>query len=135
MKTLLWLDDRRDPFSKTTDWLQYSPIGYDVHIIWIKGFHDFVDYIINNKMPDGICFDHDLGFPMQTSLRALGMSKKKSREVARKELSGADCAKWLVEYCLKENIEFPKWNVQSSNPIGKQNIINEIKDYEKLKKQ
>ena len=31
-KTLLWLDDYRDPFDKKIDWMIFSPIGKDINI-------------------------------------------------------------------------------------------------------
>jgi len=36
--------------------------------------------------------------------------------------TGYDCAKWLVNYCIDGNLILPKWNIQSSNPVGKDNI-------------
>lgn len=60
MKKLLWLDDYRNPFDTKTDWMIFSPIGRDVEIHWVKNYQEFVDWIIENDLPDGICFDHDL---------------------------------------------------------------------------
>ena len=97
-KKLLWLDDYRNPYE--SDWLIFSPIGRDVDVIWLKSYNEFIEYIEQNGMPDGICFDHDLG----------------------DEKTGYDCAKWLVEYCMDNGLSIPKWNVQSSNPVGKDNI-------------
>lgn len=54
--------------------------------------------------------------------RANGMSKRKSRGLKQLEKTGYDCAKWLVEYCLDNNLKLPKWNIQSANPVGKDNI-------------
>jgi hypothetical protein len=59
MKTLLWLDDYRDPMQG--QWLVFSPIAdaeYEVH--WVKSYDEFVDWITKNGLPTGICFDHDL---------------------------------------------------------------------------
>lgn len=97
-KKLLWLDDYRNPYEN--DWLIFSPIGKDVDVIWLKSYNEFIEYIEQNGIPDGICFDHDLG----------------------EEKTGYDCAKWLVEYCMDNGLSIPKWNVQSSNPVGKDNI-------------
>lgn len=35
-KTLLWLDDRRNPFDTQVDWLIFSPIGRDVDVVWVQ---------------------------------------------------------------------------------------------------
>ena len=97
-KVLLWLDDYRDPMSN--DWLNFSPIGKDIEVVWVKDYNEFIGWINTNGLPDGICFDHDLG----------------------EGLNGYDCAKWLVEYCMEHNLGLPKWNIQSSNPVGRENI-------------
>lgn len=39
-KTLLWLDDVRDPFDEEIDWLVFSPIGKNVNIVWIKNYEE-----------------------------------------------------------------------------------------------
>ncbi len=46
MKTLLWLDDIRDPF--VGDWLMsYAPrFAYgDGEVVWVKNFDEFVSHI------------------------------------------------------------------------------------------
>jgi len=58
MKTLLWLDDVRDPL--TNDWLNFSPIGKDVDVHWVTNYQEFVDWIMSYGLPDAVCFDHDL---------------------------------------------------------------------------
>ena len=100
MKTLLWLDDYRNPMEN--DWLNFSPIGKDVEVVWVKSFDEFVDYL--NKpipLPDAICFDHDLG----------------------EEKTGMDAAKYLVNLCNNLRLKLPKFNSQSSNPVGRENIM------------
>ena len=46
-------------------------------------------------------------------------------------MSGMDCAKWLVEYCIDNNLPIPRYNIQSANPIGKENIDMLLKNYMK----
>ena len=60
MKKLLWLDDYRDPKDTETDWMVFSCLGRDVEIHWVKNYDEFVNYIKQNGLPDGINFDHDL---------------------------------------------------------------------------
>lgn len=101
MKTLLWLDDIRNP--KISDWLMmWAPdFAYaEGTVVWVKNFDEFVDWIEKNGLPDKISFDHDLG------------------EVK----SGFDCAKWLVEYCLDFKKNIPQFVVHSANPVGSLNI-------------
>lgn len=120
MKKLLWLDDIRNPFEN--DWLGFSPIEQPFEVSWVKSYQDFCEWIIKNGLPDAICFDHDLGMEVAIEARSKGMSKRKSRQLKQQEKTGYDCAKWLVEYCLDNNFQVPKWNIQSANPVGKDNI-------------
>lgn len=119
-KTLLWLDDIRNPFEfyETSDgvkgWLSYSPISHPFTVVWVKSYEEFVSFIEINGLPDAICFDHDLGI-----------------SDTGKEKTGYDCAKWLVEYCLEHKKQLPLWNVQSANPVGKDNINGLLFNYEK----
>ena len=110
-KTLLWLDDCRNPFDKRVDWLAYSPIGRDVEVIWIQSVDEFFNYIDNHGLPDGICFDHDLG------------------EDSYDDRTGYDCAMYLIEYCMQHEQDIPAYNVQSSNPVGKENIKSLLDNY------
>jgi len=108
MKTLIWLDDMRDPTDARMDWLAYSPIGKEVEVIWLKNYSQFKNWILKNGMPDGICFDHDLGEDTP---------------------SGYECAKWLVNYCLDNNVAPPVWSSQSANPVGKANINRLLRNF------
>ena len=109
-RTLIWLDDMRDPF--IGDWVKrYSPIGtFDVNVVWVKSFKEFKIYIAANGLPDAICFDHDLGDGP----------------------TGYDAAKYVVDFCLDFQVPAPLFNVQSSNPTGKESIITLINNYSKF---
>lgn len=129
MKTLLWLDDIRDP--KTETWLKdfapYYTISGDV--VWVKNFNEFVDYIIEHPMPDLIAFDHDLGEDISLNKIFYGMTKRQARKEKKLEKSGMDAAKWLIEYCMDNDIELPMWIVQSANPVGRDNINSLLLSY------
>ena len=58
-----------------------------------------------------------------------GMSKKKARALKKGIKDGYDCAKWLVEYCIDYNKELPLYNIQSANPVGKENIDKLLKNF------
>ena len=111
MNTLLWLDDIRDPMEG--DWLIFSPIEEPYDVYWVKSHKEFIEWIEFNGLPKAICFDHDLGDDM--------------------EYTGYDCAKWLVEYCMDNDLQLPKWNVQSANPVGKDNINGLLNNFKKRK--
>lgn len=116
-KKLLWLDDIRNP--DESDWLNFSPIPRPFDVFWVNSYLEFINWILENGLPDGICFDHDLG-----------------GDEFSNEKTGYDCAKWLVNYCIDNNETLPKWNVHSSNSAGKENInklfLNFIKNIKKL---
>jgi len=128
-KTLLWLDDCRSPFDQEVDWLIFSPIGRDIDVVWVKSYDEFVKYILENNIPDGICFDHDLGEDVAKERVKNGLSKRQARILKRETLSGMDCAKWLVEYCTDMDKPLPKYNIQSANPVGRENIDNLLKNF------
>jgi hypothetical protein len=110
MKKLLWLDDIRDPFVWS---FQYAPDYEQDEVSWVKNYTEFTEWITKNGLPDMICFDHDLG--------------------NRYEKTGHDCAKWLVEYCINNNLNLPKWGIQSANPTGRDNINGLLNNYKKFR--
>lgn len=133
MKKLLWLDDYRNPFDIETDWLIFSPIGRDVNVNWVKSYYEFCEWIKINGLPDAICFDHDLGKLIETELLKNGYSKKEARKMNGQEKNGYDCAKFLVEYCLDNNLKIPSYSMQSGNPVGRENISCLLENYNAFK--
>ena len=126
MKTLLWLDDVRDPHKD--DWLNFSPIERPYKVVWVKSFAAFRDWIVNNGLPDAICFDHDLA-----DVKEVVGSNLVTASDWTKEATGLDCAKFLVSYCLETNSELPKYNIQSANPVGKENINACLQSYRRYR--
>lgn len=131
-KILLWLDDSRNPLEN--DWLVFSPIGRDVDTHWVKSYEEFVRWIECNGLPDGICFDHDLGYVVDPNINKIEyingeISAFSLLPYSEEEKTGFDCAKWLINYCMTQNIKLPKYNIQSSNPVGKENIDCLLKNY------
>lgn len=120
MKKLLWLDDIRNPFEN--NWLTFSPITKPFEVIWVKSYSEFCSWIISNGLPDAICFDHDLGLDEVHEKKTMSKSALKKFRKTSEYKTGHDCAKWLIEYCLDNNLQLPQWNIQSSNPVGKDNI-------------
>ena len=129
-KTLLWLDDYRDPFDNSMDWISFSPIGRNVTIEWVTSYDEFVNYITKNGLPDAICFDHDLSdFQAFKSGYPDLMADVPMPET---EKTGYDCAKWLVNYCLDNNVKLPQYAIQSANPVGKENIDKLLKSFNRF---
>jgi len=91
----LYLDDIRNPKTE----------GWDI----VRSYTEFVEWIINNGLPNEISLDHDLG--------------------ESDEKTGYDASKWLCEYCIENGLPIPEYNVHSANPVGKENILAILKTY------
>lgn len=133
MKKLIWLDDLRNPTEKDwVNWLiQYAPIEHPFEVVWVKSYEQFIDWIKKNGLPAGICFDHDLGSDIAHEKVKKGMSKRQARKEKKGTKSGMDVAKFLVEYCLDNNLQMPPYGIQSANPAGKENIDGLLKSFNK----
>jgi len=141
MKRLLWLDDIRDPM--VGDWLVFSPLERPFEVHWVKTYDEFKKWIMEHDMPDGVCFDHDLSdfqawkascpenfnSAYEESLK-LG-KRDKWDEILAGEKTGMDCAKWMVDRVLDGHGLLPKWNIQSSNPAGADNIRGLLDNFKK----
>ncbi len=77
-------------------------------------------------MPDFISFDHDLGDEHYEefwwSRNDRNPQQGKFRYGAMKEKTGYCAAKWLVKYCLDNNLKMCEYQAHTMNPIGKENI-------------
>lgn len=100
--------------------------GSEINLV--KNYDEFVDYIKKEGIPKFISFDHDL------SILHIISDDFPVEEFSISEKTGSDCAKWLVEYCLENDINFPEYYVHSMNIIGKSNIESIINSYKKYRK-
>jgi len=89
------------------DDLRPTPAGFER----VYSYEEFVKFIMENGLPDFISYDHDLG----------------------EGKTGYDCAKWLVEYCLENNLSLPEYDLHSQNPVGKENILYLLNNFNKYK--
>jgi hypothetical protein len=122
MEKLLFLDDYRDPI----DCAKYMYItGVDCRVYhknWsiVRSYGQFIEWINQNGLPDLISFDHDLGDVTQLKEQ---LDTKEWLDIENNyEYTGMDCAKWLVDYCLDNDLKCPDFIVHSSNPAGAENI-------------
>jgi len=135
MKTLLWLDDLRDPTDNIwNNWIArkgVNPMSCD--ITWVKSYDDFIGWIKANGLPDVVCFDHDLGQDIAIERYTTGgMTKTQAKKLKKLEtMSGFECAKWMVNYCLDNNLHLPDWHIQSANPVGAENIKSYLQSFAK----
>lgn len=110
-KTVLWLDDIRNPYEDK--WYNEYLSGFEpCKITWVKTYIEFCNFISKNGIPDVMCFDNDLGTFTE----------------------GKDCAKFTVEYILDRNIKKDfRVIVQSSNPVAKEFILDLFKNLNKFR--
>ena len=135
MKTLLWLDDYRDPMKD--NWLVFSPLPREgLEVYWVKSYPEFIEWILNHGLPDAICFDHDLADGHYHQNMQEGVLNYNSDDFNSNDYNktGYHCAKWLIEYCMDNKLKLPLYNIQSANPVGKENIDKLLKNYLKYEK-
>lgn len=99
----------------------------------VRDFHQFVNYINKYGIPEFVSFDHDLGFEHTRFFFNNGGHENPPDPIDGdfKEKTGYDAAKWLVEYCMDNNVKLPKFSVHSANPTGAKNIREYLKNAEK----
>lgn len=116
-KLSIWLDDERNPYTRTWQSVATNSMVFKDEgplVVWLKSYDEFVNWLTLAKedkylFPTLVCFDHDLG----------------------NDKSGMDCAKYLVDFCMDNNFELPRYSCHSSNPAGRENILSYLNSYKK----
>ena len=119
----LYLDDVREPW-QSGNYVYPIDIRHHYRIkewIIVRNYDSFVNYITEKGLPNLVSFDHDLA--------DIHYDTDSYEESIEK--TGYDCAKWLIEYCVKNNKELPEFLVHSANPIGAENIKNILNNFKK----
>lgn len=130
----LFLDDVRMP----EDAYEYTKFELLREKEWdvVRSFNAFIWYIEENGVPKFISFDHDLADSHYTP-KHLWCDYNKSKEwqerKIHKEKTGYDCAVWIVEHCINNNIDLPEYYCHSMNPVGRDKIIKELECFEEKK--
>ena len=128
----IFLDDIRKPLDVKSAWHKGVWEGFPSLFSWdiVRSYAAFTKYILTNGLPTVISFDHDLSFEHyptdETSLVAPINYDKFT------EKTGYDCAKWLVDYCVTNNLPLPDFYVHSFNPVGRMNIINFLVRFQEI---
>lgn len=135
MKKLLFLDDFRTP--KLVPQYDYAtaiqaPFRKEEEWDVVCNYNEFVSYIqeyyeINKSLPELISFDHDLAdehYQAQTQEAIDNMNSE--------EKTGYDCAKWLADFCMDNDLKLPKYLCHSQNPTGKENITKFLDNFLKF---
>jgi hypothetical protein len=118
-KKLLFLDDIRYPIEAYHYTKQDIFLRNDWHIV--RSYKQFISWILEKGLPEMISFDHDLADEDYLKKDSLDLTEK----------TGYDCAKWLIEYCMDNELDLPKFYSHSMNPVGKENILNLLENFKK----
>lgn len=107
--------------------------------VWIlvRNYKEFVKMIEDRGLPKMISFDHDLADEHYPALeKNVGINNSKELPYdTYQEKTGYHCAKWLIGYCLDQELPLPEYNVHSMNPVGKENIIALLENFKHYQKQ
>lgn len=123
----LFLDDIRTPAS-TFSYIN-NPIYKEKWVI-VRSYDEFVSYISENGMPSLISFDHDLA---DMHYIMTDMITDDDYDIMT-EKTGYHCAKWLIGYCMDNQVSPPDYLIHSMNPIGTTNIRYLIENYKRFLK-
>jgi len=127
----IFLDDERVPNGAIT-LIESNEDMYMDNSDWIiiRTYGDFVDWIVENGLPDYISFDHDLGDNF--TLKSTTTPDRWFDFDGEKEFTGYDCAKWLVDYCMDNGFDIPDFQSHSANPVGRKNIVSYLNNAKKV---
>lgn len=130
----LFLDDYRNPLDCVT--YMQDRIGKKNLIYlerdWVicRNYEVFKNTLRTMGLPDFISFDHDL----DDEHLIVGMSKEEWDEYHKKykrEMTGYDCALYLMNYCIDEIEPLPEFAVHSMNIVGAENILSLLNNFKK----
>ena len=117
-------------FWNTVVWQRHTKIYNQKEWVVVKNYQEFTRWILKNGIPATISFDHDLADEHYDIGCACGWSNDYPEQFDEK--TGLDCAKWLVDYYIDNNInpkDFPNFYVHSMNPVGAERIKNYLNSY------
>jgi len=119
MQYNLYLDDFRmplDSFNYTNNKI-YNIVNWKV----VRNYDEFVEAILTNGLPERISYDHDLSY------------EDINKETGFTEKTGLDCARWLINYCMDNNLDVPvEIYIHSMNTVGALNIKSLFTTYYKV---
>ena len=111
----LFLDDLRLPnMSHNSSKGLGSSLSDEKDWTIVRDYYEFIEII--DKSFDSvelISFDHDLACFDKNG----------------QELTGHDCVRYLISYCIDNDKEFPNWYIHSDNSVGRQNMISTILNF------
>ena len=124
MKYHLFLDDERNVSDVT--WITL-PSKINNHWVTVRSYREFVHTILSFGIPEYVSFDHDLA----DQHYGHGLTNDAIPYDQYTEMTGYDCAKWLVDFIEERRLKFPEYSIHSMNPIGSNNIRTYIENAKK----
>lgn len=115
-------------------YIQY--LRKDIDIDWVKSFDEFCAYIntyykTHKTLPDYLYFDHDLSddaYELWHKHKGYKHTDINYDEYVVK--TGYHCAKWLVDFCIDNNIKFNcEVHAHSMNNKGRTNILSILQNF------
>ncbi len=127
MEYNLFLDDSLSPkdiwgTTKNPDYAVYNWVT-------VKDHESFITHIEENGIPFRVSFDHNLCDEHETHV-----GRRKIPYDAYTERTGYDCALWLIEYCIDNQILLPKWKVHAAAGSGRNNIESVLNKFEQYQR-
>lgn len=104
-------------------YMSYRKIDLRIyHEEWeiVRSHGQFIKWITENGLPDLISFDHDL--TDDNKLKEELNIEEWFDINNNREYNGLDSTKWLIDYCVDNNLKLPKIVIHSANPDGHENI-------------
>ena len=124
----LFLDDDPKRIPHKLTWIELPPVEWVI----VRNYKDFVDTILRDGVPERISFDHDLADQHYQEFHRANNSDKKFNYENVTEKTGYDCAKWLANHCVENNIKIPQYYVHTMNPMGAANIFSILESARKV---
>ena len=131
--TYLYLDDIREPHHSA----DYTHKRIYIEHTWqvVRSYNEFVAWVTENGLPDVVSFDHDIADSHYTPPDLWDdyeASKRWQESQVHSEKTGYDCALWLVDYCMNNQLALPRYLCHSQNPVGKDKILGLLTNFEKF---
>jgi hypothetical protein len=123
----IFLDDERLP--KDVKWIELPLVEWTIS----RNYYDFVK-LVQNEWPKIISFDHDLGPKSYNELFKNNMQSF-NYDNLNGEKTGYDCLRFLIGKAVELNRVLPEIYIHTMNPIGRDNMMALIANYNKHIKQ
>lgn len=136
MKYNLFIDDERFPNNEFEIYSAYKLTGDRRYIteewVIVRDFGEFVKTIEENGVPQMISFDHDLKDDHYYHYRTFTLLTGYI-DYTVVEGTGQECAKWLTNYLLENDLECPTILIHTQNTVGAKNIYGVFQSFNKAR--